>query len=108
MAHAQRGPCCEREAHPSAHAPDGADADPSEAKPSRPAKGHKTYPYLLRGLRVDRPNQVWCVDNVYKPMRRGFLYLVAIMDWHAGMVLSWRISNTLDANFCVEALNEAT
>lgn len=74
---------------------------------SKPTKGHKTYPYLLRGLRVDRPNQVWCVDITYLPMRRGFLYLVAIMDWHTRMVLSWRISNTLEADFCVEALNEA-
>lgn len=64
---------------------------------SRPSKGHKTYPYLLRGLRVDRPNQVWCSDITYLPMRRGFLYLVAIMDWHTRKVLSWRISNTLEA-----------
>ncbi|WP_237062293.1 IS3 family transposase [Loktanella sp. M215] len=74
---------------------------------SKPANGHKTYPYLLRGLRVERPNQVWCVDITYLPMRRGFLYLVAIMDWHTRMVLAWRISNTLDADFCVDALNEA-
>lgn len=74
---------------------------------SRPAKGHKTYPYLLRGLRVERPNQVWCSDITYLPMRRGFLYLVAIMDWHTRKVLSWRISNTLEADFCVDALNEA-
>ncbi|WP_371398838.1 IS3 family transposase [Marinovum algicola] len=74
---------------------------------SRPAKGHKTYPYLLRSLRVDRPNQVWCSDITYLPMRRGFLYLVAIMDWHTRKVLSWRISNTLEAQFCVDALNEA-
>ncbi|WP_354689599.1 IS3 family transposase [Lentibacter algarum] len=74
---------------------------------SRPAKGHKTYPYLLKGLRVDRPNQVWCADITYLPMRRGFLYLVAIMDWHTRKVLAWRISNTLEADFCVEALNEA-
>ncbi|MCF7698026.1 IS3 family transposase [Loktanella sp. M215] len=74
---------------------------------SKPAKGHKTYPYLLRGLRVERPNQVWCVDITYLPMRRGFLYLVAIMDWHTRRVLAWRISNTLDADFCVDALNEA-
>ena len=60
---------------------------------SRPAKGHKIYPYLLRGLRVERPNQVWCVDITYLPMRRGFLYLVAIMDWHTRMVLAWRTSN---------------
>ena len=74
---------------------------------SKAAKGHKTYPYLLRGLRVDRPNQVWCADITYLPMRRGFLYLVAIMDWHTRKVLAWRISNTLEADFCVAALNEA-
>ncbi|MDC0660914.1 IS3 family transposase [Leisingera sp. SS27] len=74
---------------------------------SKAAKGHKTYPYLLRGLRVDRPNQVWAADITYLPMRRGFLYLVAIMDWHTRKVLAWRISNTLEADFCVEALNEA-
>jgi putative transposase len=74
---------------------------------SAPAKGHKTYPYLLRGLRIDRPNQVWCADITYIPMRRGFLYLVAIMDWSTRKVLSWRLSNTMEADFCVEALNEA-
>jgi putative transposase len=74
---------------------------------SRPSKGHKTYPYLLKGLRVERPNQVWASDITYLPMRRGFLYLVAIMDWHTRKVLSWRVSNTLEADFCVEALNEA-
>jgi putative transposase len=74
---------------------------------SKAAKGHKIYPYLLRELRVDRPNQVWAADITYLPMRRGFLYLVAIMDWHTRKVLAWRISNTLEAGFCVEALNEA-
>ncbi|KMK64809.1 transposase [Puniceibacterium sp. IMCC21224] len=74
---------------------------------SKAAKGHKIYPYLLRGLRVDRPNQVWCADITYLSMRRGFLYLVAIMDWHTRKVLAWRISNTLEADFCVAALNEA-
>ena len=74
---------------------------------SRPAKGHKTYPYLLGGLRVERPNQVWCADITYLPMRRGFLYLVAVMDWHTRKVLAWQISNTLEAGFCVEALSEA-
>ena len=74
---------------------------------SKAAKGHKTYPYLLKGLRVTRPNQVWAADITYLPMRRGFLYLVAIMDWHTRKVLAWRISNTLEADFCVEALNEA-
>ncbi|TGD60219.1 IS3 family transposase, partial [Tabrizicola sp. WMC-M-20] len=74
---------------------------------SKPAKGHKTYPYLLGGLRIDRPNQVWCSDITYIPMRKGFLYLVAIMDWFTRKVLAWRISNTLEAEFCVAALNEA-
>jgi putative transposase len=74
---------------------------------SKPAKGHRTYPYLLAGLRIERPNQVWCADITYLPMRRGFLYLVAIMDWFTRKVLAWRISNTLEADFCVEALNAA-
>lgn len=68
---------------------------------------HKIYPYLLRGLTIDRPNQVWCVDITYIPMRRGFLYLVAIMDWFSRKVLSWRLSNSMEADFCVEALKEA-
>jgi len=68
---------------------------------------HKVYPYLLRDLTTDRPNQVWCVDITYIPMQRGFLYLVAIMDWHSRKVLSWRLSNSMEADFCVEALNEA-
>nr|WP_253279970.1 IS3 family transposase [Phaeobacter sp. 11ANDIMAR09] len=74
---------------------------------SKAAKGHKTYPYLLRGLQVGRPNQVWAADITYLPMRKGFLYLVAVIDWHTRKVLAWRISNTLEADFCVEALNEA-
>ena len=74
---------------------------------SKPAKGYKTCPYLLGGLRVERPNQVWCADITYLPMRKGFLYLVAIMDWFTRKVPAWRISNTLEADFCVEALNEA-
>jgi putative transposase len=68
---------------------------------------HKTYPYLLRKLVIDRPNQVWCTDITYIPMRRGFLYLVAIMDWFSRKILSWRLSNSMEAEFCVEALNEA-
>ncbi len=74
---------------------------------SKPAKGHKTYPYLLRGLQVARPNQVWGADITYIPMKRGFLYLVAIMDWFTRKVLAWRISNMQEADVCVEALNEA-
>jgi putative transposase len=74
---------------------------------SKSANGHNTYPYLLRGLRVERPNQVWCADITYLPMKRGFLYLVAIMDWFTRKVLAWRISNTYEAEFCVDALNEA-
>jgi len=68
---------------------------------------HRTYPYLLRGLRIERPDQVWCSDITYIPMRRGFLYLVAVMDWATRKVLSWRLSNTLEAEFCMAALEEA-
>ena len=74
---------------------------------SKPNEEHPVYPYLLRGVTVDRPNQVWAVDITYIPLSRGFAYLVAIMDWHSRRVLSWRLSNTLDASFCVEALQEA-
>jgi putative transposase len=72
-----------------------------------PHPEHRIYPYLLRGLVVDRPNQVWCADITYIPMRRGFLYLVAVMDWATRKVLSWRVSNTMDVAFCIEALQEA-
>ena len=68
---------------------------------------HKVWPYLLKGLAISRPNQVWCVDISYIPMRRGFLYLVAIMDWFSRKVLAWRLSNSMEADFCVEALKEA-
>jgi putative transposase len=74
---------------------------------SVPAPGHRLYPYLLRGIRVERPNQVWCADITYIPLARGFLYLVAIMDWSSRKVLAWRLSNTMDVQFCVEALEEA-
>lgn len=74
---------------------------------SIPNSEHRVYPYLLRDLTIDRPNQVWCTDITYIPMSRGFLYLVAVMDWHSRAVLSWRLSNTLDSGFCVEALEEA-
>ena len=72
-----------------------------------PNPEHRVWPYLLRGLVIDRPNQVWCTDITYIPMRRGFLYLVAVMDWSTRKVLSWRVSNTMDVEFCVEALEEA-
>jgi putative transposase len=73
---------------------------------------HKIYPYLLRGLAIDRPNQVWCADITYIPMARGFVYLVAVMDWFSRRVLAWRVSitmeaDTMEADFCVEALQEA-
>ncbi len=76
-------------------------------KTTIPAPGHKVYPYLLRGLTIDRANQVWCSDITYVPMRNGFMYLVAIMDWYSRHVLAWRLSNTMDTSFCVEALDEA-
>ncbi len=74
---------------------------------SQPGKGHKIYPYLLRDLSIARANQVWATDICYLPMAKGFMYLVAIMDWHSHRVLSWRVSNTLDTDFCIEALEEA-
>src|SRR5258706_8645406 len=76
-------------------------------KTSEPHPQHKVYPYLLRHLTIDQPNQVWCADVTYIPMQRGFLYLVAIMDWASRKVLAWRLSNTMDADFCVAALEEA-
>lgn len=74
---------------------------------SDPHPQHRIYPYLLRHLAVERPNHVWCADITYIPMRRGFLYLVAIMDWATRKVLAWRLSNTMDTGFCVMALEEA-
>jgi putative transposase len=74
---------------------------------SEPHPGHAVYPYLLRGLEISRVNQVWATDITYVPMKTGFLYLVAVMDWYSRRVLSWRLSNTLDSSFCVEALEEA-
>src|ERR1700675_989936 len=74
---------------------------------SKPAAAHKIYPYLLGGISIERVNQVWCSDVTYIPMAKGFLYLVVIMDWVSRAVLAWRLSNTLGAEFCVEALEEA-
>ena len=74
---------------------------------SKPAPGHKVYPYLLRKLAVTRPNQVWATDITYIPMARGFVYLIAIVDWFSRRVLSWRLSITLETDFCIEALEEA-
>ena len=74
---------------------------------SVPHPGHAVFPYLLRELTIDRPNQVWCADITYIPMRRGFLYLVAVMDWATRKVLSWRVSNTMETDFCIAAVEEA-
>ena len=74
---------------------------------SKPSPGHRIYPYLLRGLKVERPNQVWASDITYIPMARGFVYLCAVVDWFTRRVLSWRVSITMEAAFCVEALEEA-
>jgi len=74
---------------------------------SRRHPQHKVFPYLLRGMAITQPDQVWCADVTYIPMAHGFLYLVAIMDWATRRVLSWQLSNTLEADFCVEALCEA-
>jgi putative transposase len=74
---------------------------------SRPAPGHQVYPYLLRGVSIERPNQVWSTDITYVPMRGGFLYLVAVMDWFSRFVLSWELSNTMETSFCLSALEAA-
>jgi putative transposase len=74
---------------------------------SKPCPQHKVYPYLLRDVSITRPNQVWATDITYVPMARGFMYLAAIIDWYSRKVLSWRVSNTLDSRFCIEALEEA-
>jgi putative transposase len=85
----------------------GIEALGPKPRTSKPAPGHKIYPYLLRGLAIDRPNQVWAADITYIPIGRGFLYLVAIIDWASRAVLSWRLSNTMDSSFCVDVLEEA-
>ena len=74
---------------------------------SKPAPEHKIFPYLLRGMTIDRANQVWAADITYIPIGRGFLYLVAVIDWASRAVLAWRLSNTLDTRFCIDALEEA-
>jgi putative transposase len=74
---------------------------------SKPAPGHRIYPYLLRGLAITRPNQVWAMDITYIPMARGFVYLAAVVDWFTRRVLAWRLSITMDTSFCIEALEEA-
>ena len=74
---------------------------------TKPAPGHKIFPYLLRNMTIERPNQVWAADITYLPMGRGFLYLVAVMDWASRAVLAWRLSNTMDVSFCVSALEDA-
>jgi putative transposase len=76
-------------------------------KTSIPGKDHRIYPYLLRDLEIVHPNQVWCSDITYVPMARGFMYLVAVMDWNSRFVLSWQLSNTMDTHFCLEALHAA-
>ncbi len=85
----------------------GIESTAPQPNTSRPGKNHKLYPYLLRGLKIERPNQVWASDITYIPMARGFLYLVAIMDWYSRKVLSWRLSISMDTAFCLEALDEA-
>ena len=74
---------------------------------SQPHPGHRVYPYRLRQLAIERPHQVWCADITYIPLQRGFLYLMAVMDWASRCVLAWELSNTLDSEFCVLAVEEA-
>ena len=85
----------------------GLEAIYPKRRTSRPHPEHKVYPYLLRNMKIDHPNQVWTADITYIPLARGFMYLVAVMDWNSRKVLSWRLSNTLDTDFCVDALEQA-
>lgn len=85
----------------------GIEAIAPKRRTTTPHPGHKIYPYLLRNLEISRPDQVWCSDITYIPVRHGFLYLVAVMDWFSRYVLSWRLSNTMEGTFCREALEEA-
>ncbi len=85
----------------------GVEAIYRRPRTSQPHRGHRVFPYLLRDQRIDRQNQVWALDITYLPMKRGFVYLVAVMDWATRKVLAWQLSNTLTADFCVEALEDA-
>ena len=85
----------------------GLEAIYPKPRTSRPHPQHKIYPYLLRNLDITRPNHVWAADVTYIPMSRGFMYLVAVMDWHSRKVLAWRLSNTMETDFCMEAVSEA-
>ena len=101
------GPHRQSQTGAAADAAAGADGDLSAPEHEQAGTAHKIYPYLLGGLAIERVNQVWCSDVTYIPMAKGFLYLVVIMDWVSRAVLAWRLSNTLAADFCVEALEEA-
>src|SRR5690606_37318939 len=85
----------------------GLEAMYPKRRTTRQGVGHKIYPYLLRNVEISRPDQVWSSDITYIPMRHGFLYLAAVLDWYSRYVLAWRLSNTLDGSFCLEALDEA-
>jgi len=85
----------------------GLEALHPKRRTTQPGAGHKIYPYLLRDVEITRPDQVWSTDITYVPLRRGFMYLVAVLDWHSRYVLSWGLSNSLESSFCIEALDEA-
>ena len=97
-----RPPSCE-----DADAADGARGLYRRPRTTKPEPGHKIYPYLLRGVEITRPNQVWAMDITYIPMARGFVYLAVVLDWFSRRVLPWRVSITMEAAFCVEALEDA-
>ena len=97
----------ESQAGAAADASDGPGGDLPEAEVESAGRGHKVYPYLLRGVKVERPDQVWSTDITYVPMPSGFMYLAAVIDWYSRYVIAWRLSNTLDGGFCLEMLEEA-
>ena len=102
-----RGVRHQPQAGAAADAADGTGGDLPQARTTRPAAEHQIYPYLLRNVAIVRPNQVWSSDITYVPMPHGWMYLTVVMDWYSRYVLSWRLSNTLDGTFCLEALEEA-
>src|SRR5262249_31616083 len=102
-----RRPPGQPQARPAADAPYGHRGAGPQARTSKPAPGHRIFPYLLRGMTIDRPNQVWPADLTYTRAGRGFRYVAAVRDWGSRSVLSWRLSNTMDVSFCVAALEEA-
>ena len=107
LAEGRRGPRGESQANSGVDAKDGVASDHARAAHGKPTQGHRIYPYLLGKVKIERVNQVWSTDITYIPMRHGFMYLAAVIDWRSRYVLSWELSNTMENLFCVDALEGA-